>query len=258
MRELKSFHRLAFDFIASPVDNTPLSCRLVWPSCVDSVMANPIGRHFGFLLLWCMVFIIGGYFFLSYGNYKSVYIPVSRVWNFSMEELMSLPKCAVWNTSTEISAHHICTSPSTVSPLLVMFTTMADSKNRRSIYGTTFKLWSQHGIEVKPVLFVSVPIKERFLLDEACSHGWDVYVAPSCRQFMLPVLPDMFRSVRILYPNASFYGYANGDMEFGSNLLPTFQALDKMRPGLHAPILAIGRRTDITVSFCVWIDLIIW
>ena len=135
-------------------------------------------------------------------------------------------------------------------PVVVLMTTLTDVHNRRHIHENLFRLWSSLGGDVRPVLFVSTPVREQYVVNMACNYGFDVYVAPLCNAHRLPVLKAMFAVGQRMYPSSTFQGYVNGDILFDETLLQTLQFLKRYRNQLPK-MLVVGRRMDIVVSISV-------
>ncbi len=98
---------------------------------------------------------------------------------------------------------------------------------------------------MQPMLFVSSPVIERYLVMVACERGWHVLTAPVCVKNKLPVLSYMFRAAQSVQ-HSTFYGYANGDIVFDESLIKTLEYIKTMLKHFKQTLF-VGRRTNIKV-----------
>jgi len=58
--------------------------------------------------------------------------------------------------------------------------------------------------------------------------GWTVLSVPRVNEIGLPFIKDMFFDAAQHFPNCTFYGFANGDILFNTELIQTLQAVTKV------------------------------
>ncbi len=108
-------------------------------------------------------------------------------------------------------------------PLLILFTTFTPVRTKWLIYYNTIRVWGLLQPFVQPVIFceeMDADIKWMFQ-----HHGWKILPVPVYR-YGVPVLSKMFTKVISLF-DASFYGYANGDILFDESLTLTLISLQQ-------------------------------
>ncbi|ELU15558.1 hypothetical protein CAPTEDRAFT_189422 [Capitella teleta] len=180
------------------------------------------------------------------------------LWNIT--QLQNFSSCEVYNVldvNKTLYGQPLCLGDmQRIPPTAVMFTTAHDVTKQRSIHGNTFRLWALLGSDVKPVLFISNASKERYLLDKACHHGWDVYLSPLCNSDQLPVLRSMFEVILQMYPGVPFYGYANADIQFEGGLVKTLKEIGQFTIKRLPKVLVIGRRRELKLPPNTSIDSI--
>ena len=141
----------------------------------------------------------------------------------------------------QIGRRHTASKPEREN-LLVLATTITDSVEKRHINQNTLTLWPLLGPEIKPVLYVDVN-------DRCCANlpnEWTMQDIPETGGAGLPVLKSMMAQSMQLF-DADFYGFANGDILFGNNLLNTLHSIKERLPELHKPLL-VGRRTNVRIT----------
>jgi len=63
------------------------------------------------------------------------------------------------------------------------------------------------------------------LMSIARRLGWTVLSATRVNEIGLPFLKEMFLETERLFPNCTFYGFANGDILFNTEVMQTLQAV---------------------------------
>ncbi|WAR13380.1 hypothetical protein MAR_027560 [Mya arenaria] len=101
--------------------------------------------------------------------------------------------------------------------LLTLFTTWSGKGdvNART-HNFTLRNWARLKPEVNPVLFID----DGYDATVAQRLGWKTHRIPKSSINGLPVLKDMFKVIKDTY-KSTFYGYANSDILFTSNLVET-------------------------------------
>lgn len=138
------------------------------------------------------------------------------------------------------SRHHLC----------VWFSTFKNASNRRTIQLNTLRNWAKFLPGMQPILFTDLP--SPYYERPAREDGWLVHDVPASNKQGTPFLHDM---VRVLVGsdtppsphNATFYGFANGDILFDDSLPATLQAVAAHFSHLPTdrPVMVTGRRTNV-------------
>ena len=126
--------------------------------------------------------------------------------------------------------------------LITLFTTFKHYEGKSVTYRNTIRNWALLAPFVRPVLYY--PFGEDYLTEFARSYGWSVYKCPRLSKHGVPVLRSMFLHAQAINDTTSFYGFANGDILFNSNLLVTLEALRTDHATFKQNLLVVGRRTN--------------
>ncbi len=132
-------------------------------------------------------------------------------------------------------------------PMLTLFTTMTDTREKQLINLITIRNWAQFGAAwVKPVLFLEPRALRGALSAEARKRGWDVLQITDTNEFGTPVFKEIFTRVRRKY-KSTFHGYANGDVLFDDTLLRTLEAVSQLLGSMHST-LVVGERSNLNLQ----------
>ena len=123
-------------------------------------------------------------------------------------------------------------------PLITLFTTFRDFRTKAVTYQNTIRNWGLLSPYVRPVLYYAGD--EHYL-------GWSVYRSPRVSDRNIPVLRSMFLHAETINESTPFYGFANGDIVFDSNLVTTLQAL-KRDVDRFMRVLVIGQRINFNIG----------
>ena len=126
-----------------------------------------------------------------------------------------------------------------ITPLLVLFSTWPDDVDVRVRNNTCYN-WGLLKPGILPVLFTNSSIAA----GECLKHGWVILPLTPTAAGGAPVLKFMFSEVMKKF-NSTLYGYANGDILFGDDLLQTLSAVHKTCSSQTSPLLVVGVRTNI-------------
>ncbi|ESO03407.1 hypothetical protein HELRODRAFT_173704 [Helobdella robusta] len=169
------------------------------------------------------------------------------------------------NTSESLTTGDVRPSkPDT--PLLIIFTTFKDdshSTHHKLAHRIITKNWISFGLEyIKPVLFTNSSLAPKFynrdtvpkpetlpfeasLAEIALSHGWDLLPIPAANSHGTPYLKPMVKEIFKNY-NATFYGFANGDLLFDETLTRSLNFIKSyLKHPLENNAMLIGRRIDV-------------
>lgn len=131
-------------------------------------------------------------------------------------------------------------SPSSVTPLLTLFTTWKKSTDRTLIHNITIKNWLSFGAVVRPVVFTN----DSELASECAYKGWEVHDIRKTASKNRPILKYMFIDAINKY-NSSFYCYSNSDILFTDGIIATLRYLQKANLDLNKPLMIVGKRTNV-------------
>ena len=167
-------------------------------------------------------------------------------------ECLRTHRCPQWGTPyTNVSHLILCNKDLVGDPTLLLMTTMY-AKQDMFIFNNTLHVWSSLGrYRVHPILFIDsveafiVQQKTGFLRD-ACRMGWTVAMAPLCNAYQFPVFKQLFVATMSQW-NATWYGYANGDMLFDNSLVESLDFLVRHEP-IFETSMVVGRRYHLNVS----------
>lgn len=126
-------------------------------------------------------------------------------------------------------------------PILTLFTTWGHDEEKVQIHENTIKNWASFRPFIRPVLFSN----DSSLTKLCRTNGWDVLPQTKVSKEGIPILKYMFIEILSRY-KSTFYGFANSDMLFTSDLLHTLHGVltsslfDTTKPGL-----LIGRRKNV-------------
>ena len=129
-------------------------------------------------------------------------------------------------------------------PLAILFTSFSDRPEKEFIYTNTIKNWASFLPRIQPVLFTT--FKNGRIIELAKKHGWYVFPNPAINQFKMPVLKKMYLFAYKTF-NASFYGFANGDILFDEGLMRTLLKLDTHLDTIDVSLL-YGMRRNYNIS----------
>ena len=124
-------------------------------------------------------------------------------------------------------------------PLLTLFTTWAEEKDRYPLHNLTVRNWQSLEPYVIPVVFTN----QHTVAEECRQKGWDVLPIKISANGGIPVLKFMFLDVISTY-NTPFYGFGNSDILFTDSLIETLAWIN-VSVNLDKPVLIIGKRTNI-------------
>ncbi|XP_041348352.1 uncharacterized protein LOC121367948 [Gigantopelta aegis] len=133
----------------------------------------------------------------------------------------------------------ICNKKTDKAPLLVLFSTWSDNMSGRIRDNTCYN-WRSLRPLVQPVLFTNSSSARR----ECEKNGWSVLPLRQTAAGGAPVLKVMFAEVLRRF-NSTIYGFSNGDILFGENLLKTLVAVEETFGAEKRPLLLIGTRTNV-------------
>ena len=140
-----------------------------------------------------------------------------------------------------LSTSYNVTTPAQPLTLITLFTTFQYYDGKAASYRNTIRIWGKLAPFVRPVLYYVHG--EDYLAEFARKHGWSVYRCPMVSKGNMPVLRSMFLHAQTINETTPFYGYANGDILFDSNLVTTLEALKHARDQFKQ-ILVTGQRID--------------
>ncbi|XP_070192845.1 uncharacterized protein [Littorina saxatilis] len=155
----------------------------------------------------------------------------------------SISKRHYFDTQTLSSAHSLREAIVNRSalPLLTLFSTWTDKKDRDLVRKLTLRNWQQLKPYVVPVLFSnSVTLR-------AQAEQWGWFSMPvSNSPIGVPVLKHMYRDAMEHF-NTTLYAYANGDILFTDSLVDTLLAVltSPARLNDSQALLVTGRRTNV-------------
>ena len=125
-------------------------------------------------------------------------------------------------------------------PLLTLFTSWTDNSEKYLVHNLTVHNWMSLRPYVIPVIFTN----ETEVADECRRMGWEVFPVMVAAADGIPVLKYMYRDVMEAF-NTTFYAYSNSDILYTDSLVDTLVALLNSNFNLQAPILLIGKRTNV-------------
>ena len=149
-----------------------------------------------------------------------------------------------------------------VEPLLTLFTTWNDSREKYLVHNLTVRNWSSFRPFVIPVIFTN----DALVASECQRKGWNVLPIRVTAADGIPVLKFMYEDVMAAY-NTTFYAYSNSDILYTDTLIDTLASyayrLDGELPtkpltdtsihgasllrsrDIQKPVLIIGKRTNV-------------
>lgn len=138
--------------------------------------------------------------------------------------------------------------------LLVIVTTWVPSEEKRFVHDNVARLWGFWPQLVQPILYILIHQNNENSsnptdndVNNLIRNGWIIRQVPQVLCGDVPVLKSMILDAMMLYPKASFYGFANSDIIFDSGLIKTLYAADRLVPK-SLPILLLGQRTNFNVT----------
>ena len=149
------------------------------------------------------------------------------------------------NVTPDPSTSYKVTTRARPVPLITLFTTFRDFRTKSVTYRNTIRNWGLLSPYVRPVLYYAGD--EHYLAEFAREHGWSVYRCPRVSKTNVPVLRSMFLHAETINETTPFYGYANGDILFDSNLVTTLEAL-KREIDRFRRVLVIGQRINYNIG----------
>ena len=124
--------------------------------------------------------------------------------------------------------------------ILTLFTTWSSGeRDKDHLHQNTIINWGAFQPKINMVLFTNDTDDSVY----ATERGWTVFPVTHHYAGGAPVLRTMFQKVMESF-NSTFYGFANGDILFSSNILDTLATI-KTKFGYKKPILLTGRRYNI-------------
>ena len=129
-------------------------------------------------------------------------------------------------------------------PLLTLFTTFKNRRDRWRIHWNVLKNWSLFQPKVRVILFNDRT--DESLIHFAKELNWTVLSVPAKSVYGTPMLKQMFFTCQKHVPESLFYGYANGDILFDAGLTDTLQLVGSYLDQLSQSLI-IGRRTNFKV-----------
>ena len=131
-------------------------------------------------------------------------------------------------------------------PLAVLFTSFSNRADKLEVYTNTIRNWAAFLPHIQPVLFTT--FEKGPVIDIAFSYGWYVYPNPVTNRYGCPVFKEMYKEAFRRF-NASFYGFANGDILFDYGLNDTLNRLREKEKLIKVPLLfGIRWNHNITTS----------
>jgi hypothetical protein len=165
----------------------------------------------------------------------------SKLWNILEASILAQSAVGTQNVTCKLQPPN----GNDVKPLIVLFTTFDLKPNRTKhhlAHRMVLRNWAQFVPDIQPVLFT----------EDSCSPfakmvaaaNWHVLPIPSTNKHGTPYLKPMYARVFEDY-NATFYGYANGDILFDSGLVKTLKMIKTELKTLRNNVLVVGRRHNI-------------
>ena len=114
--------------------------------------------------------------------------------------------------------------PQMSNPPVIIFTSFSNRTDKLFVYTNTIRNWASFLPHIQPVLFTTFDSGP--VIDIAKKYGWHIHANPTVNKFGCPVLKDMYLAAYKLF-NATFYGYANGDILFDLGLNETLNKMDE-------------------------------
>ena len=109
-------------------------------------------------------------------------------------------------------------------PPIIIFTSFSNRTDKLFVYTNTIRNWATFLPRIQPVLFTT--FESGPVIDIARKYGWYIYPNPTVNEFGCPILKDMYLAAYELF-NATFYGYANGDILFDMGLNDTLSKMNE-------------------------------
>ncbi|KAJ8321514.1 hypothetical protein KUTeg_000935, partial [Tegillarca granosa] len=126
-------------------------------------------------------------------------------------------------------------------PILTLFTTWIHVEDKVNIHENTIKNWASFRPFIKPVLFSN----DSRLIKLCRSSEWDVLPLNKVSKEGIPVLKNMFIEIISRY-RSTFYGFANSDILFTSELIHTLHGvLTTSLFDTAKPAMFIGQRKNV-------------
>ena len=152
-------------------------------------------------------------------------------------EKAGFPRIRISQRTIHTVDKHI--SNTSVSPELILFTTMYISTEKDAVLNLVLDMWKSWKPSIKPLMFAS----DSDVIANALRCDWPTLPEPrknpAC--FGPPLFPNMFIDTMRNY-NAKFYGFANADILFDDGLAHTVTALSKIKSLIDKPVFIIGKR----------------
>ena len=150
---------------------------------------------------------------------------------------------SVSTTNQNVSDSVITKRPDVIengsTPLLVLFSTWPDNMDGQVRNNTCYN-WGSLRPRILPVLFAS----STSAAGECRKHGWVILPLTPTAARGAPILKFMFAEVMSKF-KAPLYGYSNGDILFGDDLLETLSAVSATFTPYTSPLLVVGTRTNV-------------
>ena len=125
-------------------------------------------------------------------------------------------------------------------PLLTLFTTWNDNKDKYLVHNLTVKNWLSMRPYIIPVIFTN----ESGLAKECERQDWNVFPVKVESAGGIPVLKYMYKKVMEIY-NTTFYAYSNSDILFTDTLIHTLLSLKNSSIHLEGTVMIVGKRTNV-------------
>ncbi|VDI08100.1 Hypothetical predicted protein [Mytilus galloprovincialis] len=126
------------------------------------------------------------------------------------------------------------------TPLLILFTTWASTKDKYLCHNNTIKNWKSLSPFVTPVLFSD----EELVRDEAVSKGWRVLPIRKS-SIGLPILKYMYMDIQKSFATSSFIVYSNSDILFTDSIVKTLMMVSQSNLSKTNELLLAGRRINV-------------
>ncbi|KAK3594296.1 hypothetical protein CHS0354_018986 [Potamilus streckersoni] len=125
-------------------------------------------------------------------------------------------------------------------PLLTLFTTWVDRKEKYLVQNRTIENWISFRPYMQPVIFTNDT-----KLESQCRHrGWNALTLKQTFLEGVPVLKYMYLDTMHRF-NSTFYGYSNSDILFNDGLIMTLVTIREFIGVNHGPVIITGRRTNV-------------
>ncbi|XP_041375213.1 uncharacterized protein LOC121388069 [Gigantopelta aegis] len=125
------------------------------------------------------------------------------------------------------------------TPSLVMFTTWSDDMDGRVRNNTCYN-WGS----LRPLVHLVLFTNSSSAAGQCKKNGWTILPLTQTAAGGAPVLKFMFSEIISRF-NSTLYGYSNGDILFGDDLLQTLSAVHVTFRTQTSPLLVVGVRRNV-------------